>query len=54
MDSIFIIGVFRPKTLICTMYVVHFRFSKKATYNLPVGFKVYLVYFKSYGMVKRL
>ena len=34
--------------------VVHFRFSKKATHNLPVGFKVYLVYFKSYGMVKRL
>jgi hypothetical protein len=34
--------------------VVHFRFSKKATHYLPVGFKVYVAYFKSYGMVKCL
>ena len=52
MDLIFIIGVFRPD--IDMHNEVHFRFSKKATHYLPVGFKVYVAYFKSYGMVKRL
>ena len=35
--------------------VVHFRFSKKATQNLPVGLKFpYLVYFKSCGRFRQM